>query len=42
MALNRTLEWDAAKNRVVHDEPANQLLEYRYRDPWRHPKPEEI
>lgn len=37
-ALGRPLVWDASKERVVHDEAANQLLQqHRYRAPWNLP-----
>lgn len=37
MQLGRTLEWDATKQRVAHDEEANRLLHRPYRKPWVHP-----
>lgn len=37
MKLGRSLEWDAARHRVVADEQANQLLARPYRAPWKHP-----
>jgi len=37
MKLERTLTWDAAKQRVVGDEEANRLLQRTYRGPWVHP-----
>src|SRR6185369_13025232 len=36
MQLGRTLQWDAAKQRVVGDEEANKLLRRPYRKPWVH------
>jgi hypothetical protein len=39
MKLNRTLTWDAAKQRVGGDEEANRLLARPYRAPWVHPNP---
>jgi len=33
----RTLQWDSAKQRVVHDDEANSLLTRPYRRPWTHP-----
>ena len=38
MKLGRTLEWDAAKGRVVNDDEANRLLRRPYRKPWVHPE----
>ena len=40
MKLGRTLTWDAAQQRVVGDEEANQLLRRPYRQPWVHPEGE--
>jgi predicted dehydrogenase len=37
--LNRTLAWDAAKQRVSGDDEANRLLRRAYRKPWVHPEP---
>jgi predicted dehydrogenase len=37
MKLGRTLEWDAAKGRIVGDEEANRMLARPYRAPWVHP-----
>jgi predicted dehydrogenase len=38
MKLGRTLHWDAATNRVIGDDEANQLLRRPYRAPWTHPE----
>ncbi len=35
LALNRPLKWDPAQHRFIGDEPANRLLSYSYRAPWR-------
>jgi predicted dehydrogenase len=32
--LGRTLQWDAANERINHDEEANQFLMRQYRSPW--------
>ena len=32
--LRRPIRWDAARERVVGDEPANRLLGRVYREPW--------
>ena len=37
LKTGRTLQWDAAKQRVVGDDEANQLLTRPYRRPWVHP-----
>jgi predicted dehydrogenase len=37
MKLGRTLEWDSAKQAILHDEEANRLLHRPYRKPWVHP-----
>jgi hypothetical protein len=37
MRTGRTLQWDAAKQRVLGDEEANRLLTRPYREPWKHP-----
>jgi predicted dehydrogenase len=42
MKLGRTLEWDAAKGRVVGDDEANRLLRRPYRSPWVHPEPDKV
>jgi hypothetical protein len=39
LRLNRTLAWDAEKQRVVRDDEANRLLRRPYRKPWVHPEP---
>jgi predicted dehydrogenase len=36
--LNRTLTWDAERQRVVADDEANRLLRRDYRRPWVHPE----
>ncbi|SRR6266545_3112307 len=36
--LNRTLAWDATRQRVVGDDEANGLLRRPYRKPWVHPE----
>jgi predicted dehydrogenase len=38
LRLNRTLTWDAAKQRVVGDDEANRLLRRPYRKGWVHPE----
>lgn len=38
MQLGRTLQWDAAKGRVIGDKEANRLLRRPYRSPWVHPE----
>jgi predicted dehydrogenase len=35
--LGRSIEWDGAKERIVGDEKANDLLARKYRDPWKYP-----
>jgi predicted dehydrogenase len=37
LRLNRTLTWDAERQRVTGDEEANRLLRRPYRGPWVHP-----
>jgi predicted dehydrogenase len=39
MQVGRTLEWDAARGRIVGDEEANRLLRRPYRGSWVHPDP---
>lgn len=39
MGLGRTLTWDAAKQQVVNDAEAMNLLRRPYRAPWVHPEP---
>jgi predicted dehydrogenase len=39
LKLGRTLTWDSAKQQVVGDDEANQLLRRPYRQPWIHPEP---
>ncbi|MBL9166731.1 MAG: Gfo/Idh/MocA family oxidoreductase [Verrucomicrobiales bacterium] len=38
MQLGRTLQWDAAKGKVIGDKEANRLLRRPYRSPWVHPE----
>jgi predicted dehydrogenase len=38
LRLNRTLAWDAERQRVTGDEEANRLLRRPYRRPWVHPE----
>ncbi|MBI3210764.1 MAG: Gfo/Idh/MocA family oxidoreductase [Candidatus Solibacter usitatus] len=42
MQAGRSLTWDPAKNRIVGDEKANELLRRVYRKPWIHPEPEKV
>ncbi|MCC9601722.1 Gfo/Idh/MocA family oxidoreductase [Stieleria sp. JC731] len=35
LAVGRRLEWDAAQERFVNDDEANDLLQYEYRAPWK-------
>ena len=42
MKLGRTLEWDAAAQRVKGDDEANRLLRRPYRSPWVHPEVERV
>ncbi len=42
MKTGRTLVWDPEKNRIKGDDEANQLLSRPYREPWTHPKPENV
>ncbi len=37
MKLGRSLTWDPAAGKVIHDEEANRLLARSYRAPWVHP-----
>lgn len=37
MKLGRTLTWDAATQKILHDDEANRLLHRPYRKPWIHP-----
>lgn len=36
--LDRSLTWDATKEKVVNDDEANHLLRRPYRSPWVHPE----
>jgi len=38
MKLGRSLQWDAAQQKVIGDEEANALLRRPYRSPWVHPE----
>jgi predicted dehydrogenase len=42
MQLGRSLTWDAKVQRVAGDEEANRLLQRPYREPWGHPRPENV
>ena len=42
MKLGRSLKWDAARNEVIGDAEANQLLRRPYRAPWVHPEPDKV
>jgi predicted dehydrogenase len=42
LKLQRSLEWDEAKGRVVGDDQANKLLARPYRAPWVHPLAETV
>ncbi len=42
MQLGRTLTWDPQQQRIVGDEEANRLLARPYRNPWKHPTPENV
>jgi hypothetical protein len=35
--LGRSIEWDGAKETIIGDEKANDLLARKYRDPWKYP-----
>lgn len=36
LATRARLDWDAAAERVTNHDAANELLDYEYRQPWRH------
>jgi len=36
--LGRSIEWDGAKEQIVSDPGANQLLSRAYRAPWQYPE----
>jgi predicted dehydrogenase len=36
LATKARLDWDANAERFTNNEPANQLLDYEYRQPWSH------
>ncbi len=42
MQLERSLVWDSATHTIVDDPEANQLLARPYREPWKHPDPDEV
>ena len=42
MQLGRTLNWDAAAQRVKDDDEANRLLRRPYRSPWVHPEVNQV
>jgi hypothetical protein len=35
--LGRSIEWNGAKEEIVGDAKANELLARKYRDPWKYP-----
>ena len=35
--LGRSIEWDGAKEQIVNDPKANDLLQRPYRAPWKYP-----
>ena len=37
MRVGRSIEWDGAKEQIVNDPKANELLSRKYRDPWKYP-----
>jgi predicted dehydrogenase len=42
MQLGRSLQWDHAAGKVIHDDEANRLLRRPYRSPWIHPEPSNV
>lgn len=36
--LGRSVEWDGAKEQIIGDADASQLLSRKYREPWQYPK----
>jgi predicted dehydrogenase len=42
MKLGRSLTWDSANQKILHDEEANRLLQRPYRRPWVHPRGEKV
>jgi predicted dehydrogenase len=38
LKLGRSIEWDGAKQVILHDDEANQLLKRDYRKPWEYPQ----
>ncbi|HXA04379.1 MAG TPA: hypothetical protein VNY30_06050, partial [Bryobacteraceae bacterium] len=42
MQLGRTLNWDAAAQRVKDDDEANRFLRRPYRSPWVHPEVDQV
>ena len=42
LELGRTLHWDPDAGRVVDDPEANAMLARPYREPWVHPRPEDV
>jgi hypothetical protein len=42
MQLGRSLTWDEAKQEIAGDEEANKLLRRPYREPWKHPEPDNV
>ena len=37
MRVGRSIEWDGAKEQILNDPKANELLSRKYRDPWKYP-----
>jgi predicted dehydrogenase len=42
MKAGRSFTWDAQKQQIIDDEPANKLLRRPYRSPWVHPEPDSV
>jgi predicted dehydrogenase len=38
LRLGRSIQWDGAKEQIIDDAEANQLLSRKYRTPWEYPK----
>ena len=42
MQLGRSLAWDQKAQQIAGDEEANTLLRRPYREPWKHPEPDQV